>query len=559
VPSRWLARLFRTQGAPGAGPERAPGWNALRQLVLGRILVASLALPSGLLLRPDVTSRPLTLLALALGAVGGVSIAWTLGGRLARGLRAQTAAQLGVDLALVTWLAAYTGGRGSQFVLFYALVVITGGVLGRVGGGLLAAAGACAGFLALPALAAPLGGSDDALVKPELMVMFLTIVGVLAGVLGERVQRTAGDLERTERELDRIKVDNDAILRHLATGILVVDHTATIDYLNPAAQQVLGVRAEDLVGQPVDALPARLDGLRALVRDSRDQGRGRARAELTVTTASGRTLPLGASTNVLRHEDQLTGVVAVFQDLTEVREMERRARRNETLAEVGALAAGIAHELRNGLKPISGSVEVLQRELKLEGETADLMDLIARESARLNKFVTDLLSYSRERDLALEPVRLDDHLRELVSTLRHDPRRASGVQVEYGGCPDAPEEARLAIDSEQMRQVWLNLAANALEAIGERGTLTVSWSVRDEDQVTVEFRDDGPGIAADDLRRVGEPFFTTKRGGTGLGLAIALRIVERHGGGLTLDSEAGRGTTARVTLPGLCVPQAQAA
>jgi two-component system sensor histidine kinase PilS (NtrC family) len=559
-------RLSGAWAPPAEGLQRPPGWNALRQLVLGRILVASLALPSGLLLRPDATSRPLAVLALALGAIAGVSIAWTLGGRLARGLRVQTAAQLGVDLMLVTWLAAYTGGRGSQFVLFYALVVITGGVLGRVGGGLLAAGGACAGFLALPALAAPLGGSDfagDALIKPELMVTFLTIVGVLAGVLGERVQRTAGDLERTERELDRVKLDNDAILRHLATGVLTVDETGAIGYLNPAAAQVLGVRAEDLCGRPVEqAFPARLDSLRELVQDSRDQGRGRARAELTVTTANGRTLPLGASTNVLRHEDKLTGVVAVFQDLTEVREMERRARRNETLAEVGALAAGIAHELRNGLKPISGSVEVLQRELKLEGETADLMDLIARESARLNKFVTDLLSYSRERDLALEPVKLDDHLRELVSTLRHDPRRAAGVQVDYVGCQgpaEAPEEARLAVDPEQMRQVWLNLAANALEAIGERGTLTVSWSVRDEDQVAVEFRDDGPGIDADDLRRVGEPFFTTKRGGTGLGLAIALRIVERHGGGLTLESVAGRGTTARVTLPGLQVPAAQAA
>jgi PAS domain S-box-containing protein len=559
------ARPPATQPALGeldtAGePVRSPGWNALRQLVLGRILVASLALPSGLLLRPDVTSRPLTLLALAFAAVGAVSIAWSLGGRLGRGLRIQTAAQLGVDLVLVTWLAAYTGGRGSQFVLFYALVVITGGVLGRVGGGLLAAAGACAGFLALPVLATPLGGSDDALVKPELMVTFLTIVGVLAGVLGERVQRAAGDLERTERELDRVKIDNDAILRHLATGVLTVDETGAIGYLNPAAQQVLGVRAEDLCGRPVEeALPARLQGLRELVLDSRDQGRGRARAELTVTTAGGRTLPLGASTNVLMHEDHITGVVAVFQDLTEVREMERRARRNETLAEVGALAAGIAHELRNGLKPISGSVEVLQRELKLEGEAADLMDLIARESGRLNKFVTDLLSYSRERDLALEPVRLDDHLRELVSTLRHDPRRAASVQVEYVGCPGGPEDVRLVVDSEQMRQVWLNLAANALEAIGERGVLSVSWSVRDEDQVAVEFRDDGPGIAADDLRRVAEPFFTTKRGGTGLGLAIALRIVERHGGGLTLESVAGRGTTARVTLPGLQVPQAQAA
>jgi PAS domain S-box-containing protein len=382
---------------------------------------------------------------------------------------------------------------------------------------------------------------------------------VLAGVLGERVQRTAGDLERTERELDRIKIDNDAILRHLATGVLTVDEAGAIGYLNPAAQQVLGVRAEELCGRPLDTLPARLDGLRALVLDSRDHGRGRARAELTVTSASGRTLPLGASTNVLKHEDRVTGVVAVFQDLTEVREMERRVRRNETLAEVGALAAGIAHELRNGLKPISGSVEVLQRELKLEGETADLMDLIARESARLNKFVTDLLSYSRERDLALEPVHLDDHLRELVSTLRHDPRRAPGVHVEYAGCPDGPVDARLAVDSEQMRQVWLNLAANALEALGERGTLTVSWSVRDEDQVAVEFSDDGPGIGVEDLRRVGEPFFTTKRGGTGLGLAIALRIVERHGGGLTLESVAGRGTTARVTLPGLQVPLAHAA
>jgi len=242
----------------------------------------------------------------------------------------------------------------------------------------------------------------------------------------------------------------------------------------------------------------------------------------------------------------MTGVVAVFQDLTEVREMERRARRNETLAEVGALAAGIAHELRNGLKPISGSVEFLQRELKLHGEEAQLMDLIARESARLNKFVTELLSYSRERDLALEPVSLGDHLSELVSVLRHDPRRAQGVDVRLERGAD---DVRVPIDREQMRQVWLNLAANALEAMGERGTLVVRWKPAEGGGIAVEFCDDGPGIAANDLPRVGEPFFTTKRGGTGLGLAIAQRIVERHGGMLTLESETGHGTTARVNLP----------
>src|SRR5439155_23852319 len=180
----------------------------------------------GLLLRPDVTERPVALITLALSSVAALTVAWILGYRLGRGQVIQTAAQLGVQLRLVSWLAAYTGGRGSQFVMFYALVVITGGVLGRVGGGLLAAAGACSGFLLLPLLSVPLGGPDPAVesvVRPELMVTFLTIVGVLAGVLGERVQRTAGELARTEKELDRVRIDNDAILRHLATGILTVD------------------------------------------------------------------------------------------------------------------------------------------------------------------------------------------------------------------------------------------------------------------------------------------------------------------------------------------------
>jgi len=329
--------------------------------------------------------------------------------------------------------------------------------------------------------------------------------------------------------------------------VFTVDHNGIVGYLNPAAEQVLGTRAIETRGRHVSyALPERLGGLRDIVLETLRSQRGRARAELHLQGGGGRHLPVGVSTNVLMHEGAMTGVVAVFQDLTEVREMERRARRNETLAEVGALAAGIAHELRNGLKPISGSVEYLQRELNLHGEEAQLMDLIARESARLNKFVTELLSYSRERDLALEPVSLGDHLSELVSVLRHDPRRAQGVEVRLERGAD---DVRVPLDREQMRQVWLNLAANALEAMGDHGTLVVRCRPAEGGGVAVEFCDDGPGIAADDLPRVGEPFFTTKRGGTGLGLAIAQRIVERHGGVLTLESETGHGTTARVNLP----------
>jgi PAS domain S-box-containing protein len=393
--------------------------------------------------------------------------------------------------------------------------------------------------------------------KPELLVSFLTMVGVLAGVLGERVYRTRGDLERTARELDRVRLDNDVVLRHLATGVITADHEGIVGYLNPAAEQVLGVRAIEARGRHVSvALPERLAGLRDVVLETVQSHRGRARAERLMQGPAGRALPVGVSTNVLMHEGQMTGVVAVFQDLTEVREMERRARRNETLAEVGALAAGIAHELRNGLKPISGSVEYLQRELKLEGEEAQLMNLIARESNRLNKFVSELLSYSRERDLAVERVDLDDHLREIVSVMRHDPRRGEGVEVVYA---PGTRRMRVPMDREQMRQVWLNLAVNSLEAMGSKGTLSIGWHEQEDGQVTVDFIDTGTGIAVEDLPRVGEPFFTTKRGGTGLGLAIAQRIVERHGGVLTLESEAGRGTTARVQLPAVAEALAEAA
>lgn len=533
-----------------AADDPGQGWSALQHLVLARVLVASLALPVGILLRPGVVDRPQPLLWGAVLAVAAITVLSVVAMRWRRGLRAQTYAQLAADLGLITVLAARTGGRDSQFVLFFALVVITGGVMARIAGGLFAAAGACAGFLLLPWLSGASlvdSGTAPLLARPELLVAFLTMVGVLSGVLGERVHRTRDDLQRTARELDRVRIDNDVVLRHLATGVFAVDHEGVVGYLNPAAEQVLGMRAIEARGRHVGvALPERLSALRHIVAETLSTQQGRARVDLLMQGPSGRPLPVGCSTNVLTHEGNMTGVVAVFQDLTEVREMERRARRNETLAEVGALAAGIAHELRNGLKPISGSVEYLQRELKLSGEEAQLMDLIARESNRLNQFVTDLLSYSRERDLALERVDVGEHLREVVSVLRHDPRKGAGVEIR---CETCDERLWARIDAEQLRQVWLNLASNALEALGENGVLTIRSCPSEDGQLAVEFSDDGVGIAADDLPRVGEPFFTTKRGGTGLGLAIAQRIVERHGGVLTLESEAGRGTTARVQLP----------
>ena len=537
------------------------GWHGLATAIWARLLVTTLALPIGVLLGPAANQDSWWVLWWALLVVGAVSALFAFGVRLRRGLGVQTALQLGVDLVLVTAIAALTGGRDSQFVPFFALVVISGGLLGRLPGGLVVGATACAAFLGLPWIQHTLGGAmatvpDGNTPAPRLLVAFLGMMGVLSGVLGERVRRTRDDLTRTARELDRVRVDNDAILHNLTTGVLTVDGRGTIAYLNPAAEQVLAARSLEWRGRHIGAaLPERLWPLRDLVLDTLEHKAPRARAELMMKTTTGRTLPLGISTNLLTHGEGATGVVAVFQDLTEVREMERRARRNQTLAELGALSAGIAHELRNGLKPISGSVECLQRELNLEGENAVLMELIQRECSRLNRFVTDLLSYSRERDLAVEGIELEEHLAELRDQIARDPR-AAGCTVTFEPRGIA---ATVRADREQIRQVWLNLAANALEAMDGRGALTLRWEEGDGDLIVVVFSDTGVGITAADLTQVGQPFFTTKEKGTGLGLAIAQRIVERHGGTLGITSEAGRGTSVSVALPGAVAAMTRAA
>jgi PAS domain S-box-containing protein len=546
-------------GTAPAAPHPAPGFagpagervRGLMTLVWGRLVVAALALPLGLLLRPDATDATRVAVAGSAAAIVAVSVCFGLAARTRRALGLQAFAQLTADLALVTALAAYTGGRGSQFVLFYVLVVITGGLLARLAGGLFAAAGAAAAYLLLPVFAARLdsswaGGAEPGL-PTGMLLAFVAIVGVLAGVLGRRVRATHEDLERTARELDRVRVDNDVILRHLATGVLTVDAWGTVAYLNPAAEQVLGLRTPELRGRALaEALPQRLGLLCELLQETLRRGEPRLRVELTAHSAGGDELALGVTTNVLRHEGVVTGVVAVFQDLTEVRAMERRARRNQTLAEVGALAAGIAHELRNGLNPISGSVEFLQRELKPEGESAVLMGLITRECGRLNRFVSDLLSYARERDLVLEPLDLEGHMEELRDGLRRDPRCGAATRVVF----EPPGVGvRLRGDREQLRQVWLNLVNNALDAMAGGGTVTVRWRPTGDGRAVVEFEDQGAGIAPEVLPRVGEPFFSTKQGGTGLGVAMAQRIVERHGGTLGFESAPGRGTVARVNLP----------
>jgi two-component system, NtrC family, sensor histidine kinase PilS len=532
-------------------------WGGLRTLIWARLLVAALALPFGILLRSESAIGAWRLVGLTLASVAVLSGLYWAGTVWGVARRAQIALQVVVDLALVTLLSSVTGGTESPFALFYVLVAITGGLqLGLVGGLIVALGASLAYSLLVPGGPGWMSPSMTSLPRPGMFSALLLVLAVLSATLQRRAHQTRESLARAARELDRVRFDHDAILRHLTSGVITLDRAATVAYLNPAAEDVLRVSFAELRGKWVqDTLPARLHPLRDALLAALESHSTQSRGELLLKTENGADLPLGLSTSLLTHEGQVTGVVAVFQDLTQVREMEQRALRNQTLAEVGSLAAVIAHELRNGLSPISGSVEMLQRELKLEGDQKQLMALIFTECARLNRFVTDLLAYSRERAVVRMPLDVNDVLTELCDSVALDPR-AAGVAVRY---QPGNETIEVPGDREQLRQVWLNLANNALDALEGAGTLVVRWSCPDSGHVVVEFEDSGPGIAARDMVQVGQPFFTTKKGGTGLGLPIAQRIVERHGGTLTLHAARPQGTIARITLPATAGAAARAA
>ena len=484
-------------------------------------------------------------------------------------LRNLLATQLLVDVATTSYLVFFTGGAESQFVPLYLLSPLLGGVFLSVGGGVLLAALSSMAYAAfylagkqglMPTT--PYGltqGLGDAalLLRMLLYVPLLFVVGVIGGYLGRRLKEGSRALERAREELDRALFDTESILENMSSGLVTVDADGIVRHWNRAAAEISGCAVATMLGRPyAEAFGPSLKEFAERVRDALERGIQANRAEMTFDRADGTRVPLGLSTSLLRDpEGKRRGMIGLFQDLSEVRALEDRIRRRETLAAIGELSAGIAHEIRNCLNPISGSVEVLQRELKVKGENARLLDLIVRESERLDNFIRELLDYARERPLKCETLDLGELLRDLMDVAKRHPS-AEGKDLRWS---DPDEEATVHVDSEQIRQVLLNLVLNALEALEGEGQVEVRIASRRDrpaagsgavrSWVCAEVQDNGIGIAAPEIDLIFEPFYSTKRGGTGLGLAIANRIVERHGGSLEVESRLGAGTTMRVWLP----------
>ncbi|HEX9100652.1 MAG TPA: ATP-binding protein [Polyangia bacterium] len=503
-------------------------------LLLASALVAEIGANVGEQTSPVVT----TLFALIVATYGLTIVFALLLPRVANVGRL-AAVQVGSDLVLTTLLVHLTGGAESAFAFMYILVVVGAAfVLGR---GALVAAGAAVLMYVGDGLGAP-GVPLRTLIRSlAVNAVAFAATGALATRLATELRRAGERIASQGLELRDLATLHQDVIRGLTSGLITVARDGRVLTFNAAAAEIVGRSAAEAIGRPLVEIMPGLAALQASVGDGALR-RGEV-AQLVDGEREARTLGVSLSP-LVDSGGRTVGRIVNFQDLTELRRMEVAMQRAEQLAAVGRLAAGIAHEIRNPLAAISGSIELLSQTLQGDGgkENKELMSIVIREVDRLNRLITDLLEFARPRALETERLDVGATMAEMLKVFEND-KRLGEAPVEL----HADEAVLVDADPAQLRQVVWNLLRNAAEA-APREKITVEVRA-DDARVSLTVRDRGPGIAAEHRARLFEPFFSTKQGGTGLGLATVHRIVEEHRGAVEFDCPPGGGTTVTVRLP----------
>jgi two-component system sensor histidine kinase PilS (NtrC family) len=474
------------------------------------------------------------------------------------------AVQVATDVGIVTSLVWFTGGSESIFAFLYIPITVYAALLlgrrGAYGASTLAAVGYGGlllaphfGWLPVEELAPAPGPVRVALFGVHAGALLL--VALLASALSRERDRAGRALDERTRDLRSLQRIHERTVESLTSGLLTTDPQQQITSFNPEAERITGASAAEAIGRPLEEVIPGAAALGVVV------GGGRLRRRLRFRNRAGRDLHLGIAGSVLRAaEGGPGGHVVIFQDVTEVVKMEAALRRHERLAGVGQLAADLAHEIRNPLAAISGSIQVLEGSLPRtqDDETRKLIGIAVREADRLNALITDFLRFARPAPANPEPTSVATVAEEVLRMF--DAVCPASVHVSL----DVPRDLHVRADEGQLRQLLWNLFLNAVQAMPEGGALDVTAAPAPPQartaggrnageegacQVEIEVADTGCGIPEEVLDRIFDPFFTTKKDGSGLGLATVHRIVEGHGGQLTVESRVGRGTRFRIRLP----------
>jgi two-component system sensor histidine kinase PilS (NtrC family) len=468
--------------------------------------------------------------------------------------------QIYVDLGLETLLIYLTGGPYSVFPFIYLLSILAMSIVVAPRRSFAAATMAVLlhGVLLvlqfhrfLPPVSA-LPGQRDLVVEGSLTILLIGgnvcacyTVAYLATYLAGRLRQARGEARRSEASLAELQVLHEDIVQSVASGLVTVDRDGCITTVNHTAETLSRRSQADLRRERWEAVFAGAPSFGHVWEVLARRGRSPFRFEAHLVRQDGSRVPVGVSASFLRRE---LGLICSFQDLTDIRRMEERVRHADRLAAVGRFAAGLAHEIRNPLGSIRGSVEVLRESLAPRGDDRRLMDIVLRESDRLDGIISEFLEFSRPQSLVRIDTDIVGMLEEILLLLSHQCPSTVRVVRDYG-----EPTIKAWVDAGQMRQALWNLCRNALEAMPQGGELRVRAHIEarpgGSDGVEIVVEDTGVGVPPEQVPRLFEPFYTTKPSGTGLGLAIVHRIMEDHGGEIRVESEPGIGTRFSITIP----------
>lgn len=340
----------------------------------------------------------------------------------------------------------------------------------------------------------------------------------------------------------------DEVIDDLPLAVVAIDTRGRVLAWNRSSEEIIGVSRESARGVPLTRLTADRGWYDCLI-ESLEQGVEHRGAERTLRRADGTTLPVEISTAALRDgEGRIRGAVATLTDLSSLKRMEERIRQLDRLAALGRFASSVAHELRNPLTGIATGVQYLSRAFPEDDDRHESVKFILREVVRLNRIIGDLFAATRPRSLNLSTVPLAEVAGRAVRALGPAAQEKQ-VEVLLEGADTWPA---VTADADQLQQVFLNLIQNAVQATAPGGRVALAARAAPGDgpsRVEIEVEDTGAGIPAEHLPRIFDPFYTTRPTGTGLGLFVAHGIVQRHGGTIEVESQPGKGTRFRVTLP----------
>ncbi len=459
------------------------------------------------------------------------------------------------DLAVITVVVYRSGGPTSPFAttLYIVIIIVASALMGRRAGMIIASVA----FLLYAGMVIGLSfgwiaGDGSAVLDPRSTRFAYSLLVPLAGFLGVAALTSlltadkvliARELEAKKVDLADLQVVHRDVIESIPSGICTTDLDGTIITINRAGLEILHKQAAELAGRPIqDEIFSReeWEEFTAVQRD-----KGRLRSETTVDNGE-QVQHIGFTLSALTDGGSShRGYIVIFQDLTAWRKLEQEVRLQERMAAVGSLAAGLAHEIGNPLAAISGSVQMLSARTDLEPRESKLLDIVLKESQRLDRTIKGFLRFARPRDRSNSRFDVGQLLRENVELLRNSPEVSDHHRIELSL---APASFMLVGDPDQISQIFWNLARNSLKAMPNGGTLSIE-GLLESTAFSVRFTDTGHGMTEQERASLFHPFQSSFDTGTGIGMAIVYRIVQEHGGELQVESAPGAGCTITVSLP----------